>query len=91
VVSVKPFWVWHDATIPGHVFLCVMGLMLLRYLQWELRELKLSMAELVERLERIKVVLVRTSEGKPKLVLEQMGREEALIFGRLNLGKYIPS
>jgi transposase len=91
VVSVKPFWVWHDATVPGHVFLCVMGLMLLRYLQWELRELKLSMAELVERLERIKVVLVRTSEGKPKLVLEQMGREEALIFGRLNLGKYIPS
>ena len=38
VVSVKPFWVWHDAAVPGHVFLCVMGLLLLRYLQWELRD-----------------------------------------------------
>jgi transposase len=25
VVSVKPFYLWHDATVPGHVFLCVMG------------------------------------------------------------------
>ena len=25
VVSVKPFWGWHDATVAGHTFLCVMG------------------------------------------------------------------
>ena len=91
VVSVKPFYLWHDATVPGHVFLCVMGLLLLRYLQWELRELHLSMKELVELLERIRVVLVRTADGSPKMVLEQMGREEALVFTRLNLGRYIPS
>ncbi len=60
VVSVKPFYLWHDATVPGHVFLCVMGLLLLRYLQWELREFHLSMKELVELLERIRVVLVQT-------------------------------
>ncbi len=91
VVSVKPFYLWHDATVPGHVFLCVMGLLLLRYLQWELRELHLSMKELVELLERIRVVLVRTEDGSPKLVMEQMGREEALVFSRLNLGRFIPS
>ena len=38
VISIKPVWVWNDASIPGHVFLCVMGLMLLRYLQWEARD-----------------------------------------------------
>jgi transposase len=91
VVSVKPFYLWHDATVPGHVFLCVMGLLLLRYLQWELRELHLSMKELVELLERIRVVLVRTEDGSPKLVMEQMGRKEALVFSRLNLGRFIPS
>ena len=84
-------WVWNDAAIPGHIFLCVMGLLLLRYLQWELRELKLSMPKLVELLERIRVVLVRGPDGSPKMVLEQMDREEALVFSKLNLGRFIPS
>ena len=91
VVSVKPFWVWHDATVAGHTFLCVMGLLLLRYLQWELRDLDLSMKELVEGLERIRVVLVRGEEGKPEMVLERMSREGAELFTRLNLGQFIPS
>lgn len=91
VVSVKPFWGWHDAAVPGHVFLCVMGLLLLRYLQWELRDDPVTIKELVEGLERIKVVLVQTPEGKPRLVLEKMGREEARIFSRLNLHQYIPT
>jgi transposase len=91
VVSVKPFYLWHDATVPGHVFLCVMGLLLLRYLQWELRELQLSMKQVVEILERIRVVLVRGADGTPKLVMEQMEREEALVFSKLNLGRFIPA
>jgi transposase len=91
VVSVKPFSLWHDPTVPGHVFLCGMGLLLLRYLQWELRELNLSMPRLVELLERIRVVLVRGPDGSLEMVLEQMGREEALVFSKLNMGRFIPS
>ncbi len=90
VVSVKPFYLWHDATVPGHAFLCTMGLLLLRYLQWELRGLNLSMKVLVEALERIRVALVRTPEGKAKLVLEQMGASEARIYKALNLQRFIP-
>jgi transposase len=90
VVSVKPFYLWHDATVPGHAFLCVMGLLLLRYLQWELRTLKLSMKELVEALEGIRVALVRTPEGRPKIVLEQMGAREARVHKALNLQRFIP-
>ena len=74
----------------GHTFLCVMGLLLLRYLQWELRDLDLSIKELVEGLEKIRVVLVRGKEGKPELVLERMSREGAQLFTRLNLGRFIP-
>ncbi len=37
VVSLKLMWVRHDASVPGYMFVCVMGLMLLRYLQWEAR------------------------------------------------------
>ncbi|MDE1822295.1 MAG: hypothetical protein KGI98_15760, partial [Euryarchaeota archaeon] len=75
----------------GHLFLCAMGLLLLRYLQWEMRAQDLSMKELVEALEAIKVVLVRTTEGKPRLVLEKMGREEAQVFTGLKLDQMIPA
>ena len=58
VISIKPVWVWNDAAVPGHVFLCVMGLMLLRYLQWEARDPQLSVKELTERLGKIRVAVV---------------------------------
>lgn len=90
VVSVKPFYLWHDATVPGHAFLCTMGLLLLRYLQWELRALKLSMKELVEALDGIKVVLPRTTEGKAKLVLEKLGPKETQVYKALDLQRFIP-
>lgn len=53
--------------------------------------MKLSMPKLVEHLERIRVVLVRGPDGSPKMVLEQMDREEARVFSKLNLGRFIPS
>lgn len=90
VMSVKPVWVWNEASVPGHVFLCVMGLLLLRYLQWELRDLGLTMKRLLEALDGIRVVLVRTPEGRPQLGLEQMGETAARVFSRLNLGRYLP-
>jgi transposase len=90
VMSVKPFWVWHDATVAGHTFLCVMGLMLLRYLQWELRDLDLSIKELVEGLEKIRVLLVRGEKGRTEMVLERISREGTELFTRLNLGQFIP-
>ena len=43
------------------------------------------MAKLVELLERIRVVLVRSPGGTPKKALEQMDRKEALVFSKLNL------
>ena len=48
------------------------------------------MKELVEALESLKVVLVRTLEGKPRLVLEKMGHEVAQVFTGLKLDQMIP-
>jgi len=90
VLSVKPVWVWSDASVPGHVFLCVMGLMLLRYLQWEVRELDLSMKELLDALGSIRVAAVKTDGGRPELVVESMNRHQARVFEELHLGKLIP-
>ena len=64
VISVKPVWARNPAAVPGHVFLCVMGLLLLRYLQWEARDRGLSNKQLVERLEGIRLGVV-TRGGRP--------------------------
>ena len=89
VISIKPVWVWHDANVPGHLFLCVMGLMLLRYLQWEVRDLHLSVKELTERLGKIRVAVVMV-EKRPQWVMEEMGIEEAQLAARFKLLEQLP-
>lgn len=90
VMSVKPVWVWDEAEVRAHAFLCVMGLTLYRWLQWKVRDLSLSMKELVEALEGIRVGTLRTASGTPQLVVEEMTREQARLFSRLKLGDLIP-
>ncbi|MGH9917613.1 MAG: IS1634 family transposase, partial [Nitrososphaerales archaeon] len=90
VISIKPMWVWHDANVPGHMFVCVMGLTLLRYLQWEAKELRLSMKELVDRLGKIRLAVVMNEEGRLKWVLEEMGLEEADLVKRFELLNEMP-
>ena len=89
VISIKPVWVWHDANIPGHLFLCVMSLTLLRYLQWEARDLHLSVKELVERLGKIWVAVVNQG-GRPGWVVEEMGIAEAQLASRIKLLEELP-
>lgn len=54
------------------------------------RGLDLSMKEVVEALEKIRVVLVRGEKGEPEPVLEWTSREGAQHFARLNMGRFIP-
>jgi transposase len=90
VMSVKPVWVWDEGEVRGHVFLCVMGLMLYRWLQWRVRPTGISLKRMVEELDGIRLGVVRTAEGKPELVVEEMNRRQAQLFSRLKLGDLIP-
>lgn len=95
VISAKPVWVWHDAAVPGHIFLCVMGLLLLRYLQWEAKGLGVSVKEMVEELEGIRVGIVsRGGEpgagGKTELVVERMNARQAELASRFKLLEMLP-
>jgi transposase len=91
VLSVKPVWVWNDSAVAGHVFLCVLGLMLLRYLQWESRELGLSIPTMMEELEKVRIAILRTPEGRPKIVLEQMTKTQAQLVEKFGLLKLLPN
>lgn len=90
VMWVKPVRLRDGAAVPGDVFLCVMGLMLLRYLEWEARDLGVSMKAMVEALDEIRLGLVRTPDGKPHWAVEQMDRLPVRLFSRLQLGDLVP-
>ena len=62
----------------------------LRYLEWEARDLGISLKAMVEALDEIRLGLVRTNEGKPRLAVEQMVRLPARLFSRFQLGDLVP-
>lgn len=88
-MGVKPIWVWHEAAVPGHLFVYGMGLMLRRSLQWNVWDLGFSRKELVETLERIRLV-VAVRAGTPQIVLEQLESREAELVERLRLLEFVP-
>lgn len=90
VLSVKPVWVWNDAAIPGHIFLCVMGLMLLRYLQWRTRERGLSVPALLDSLGGIRLIVAKDPAGKPQLLLESIDWLQGQLISDLGLMDLVP-
>ena len=95
MISMKPVWVWHEAAVPGHAFLVVMGLMLLRYLLWEAKDLGLTVKELVETLEGIRVGVVSREgkpggKGAPEVILESMTKRQAELATKFHLTEMLP-
>jgi hypothetical protein len=45
---------------------------------------------MAEILDRIRLAVVADNKRKPQLVIEEMNAEEAKIFTKLNLSRYIP-
>ena len=93
MIPIKPINVRTDQHIRAHVFICVMGLLFYRYIQWKLKKkgLNHSTMELDELLNGIRLAMVFTGSNKKKgnLVVEQMNREEAKVFSALDMAEYI--
>jgi transposase len=92
LVPLKPVHVRTDEHIRAHVFICIMGLLFHRYLQWKLRSAGLTYTtkSLVELLDNIRLALVLTDKNrKGKFLIERMSSEEAGVFSALGLGRHI--
>jgi len=93
LVPVKPVHVRTDQHIRAHVFVCVMGLLFYRYIQWKLRRLKLmySTMGLDAILDGIRLAIVVNGAQKKtgKFVIEQMNKDEAQVFSALNMAEFI--
>jgi transposase len=93
LIPIKPVYVRKDVKIRAHVFLCVMGLLLFNYLLYVIDDQELTIQKLSNNLEKIRMGLVHNRKGEKNVefVIEEMNKETAEIFTKLQLGDYIPS
>ena len=91
---VMPIYHRKDWRIREHTFLCVMGLLLYRYVQLRLektQKVRTPIGALVARLKRIRLGVVSVDEGKAvRAKLERMGPEEQRIVKALGLAALVP-
>ena len=93
LIPIKPVYVRKDVKIRAHVFLCVMELLLHNYLLHLIDDQELTIQKLSNNLEKIRMGLVHNRKGEKnaEFVIEEMNKETAEIFTKLQLGDYIPS
>lgn len=94
LVPLKPVHVRKDGRIRGHVFLCVVGVVFLRYLLWRLKEEGKSVSDsaLLERLDGVRIALVKV-EGRHRgeFRMEELDVEEERLAKALKLAEFVPN
>lgn len=73
-----------------------MGLMLLRYLQWEAKDLGFTVKELVATLEGIRIGVVSQGgepgkKGIPEVILESMTKRQAELVTKFRMTELLPN
>ena len=90
LVPIGPIHHHRDFNIRAHIFLCIMGMLFYRYLAWKCKTFHMSLRQLVDELEGIRIAIVEDKRGnKTKLVIEEMGTKQARLFSQLDLGRFI--
>ncbi|MBW2976924.1 IS1634 family transposase [Candidatus Woesearchaeota archaeon] len=90
LVPVGPINHHTDFNIRAHIFLCIIGMIFYRYMAWKCKNLRLSLGQLMEELESIRIALVQEKlGGKVEMVVEEMGAKQAKLFSLLYLGEFI--
>ncbi len=91
LIPLKPMYVRKDDKIRAHVFLRVMGLLLYNYLLLKINKSGLSVPYLSEILDKIRIELVSDDLKHAEFVVEELNRESADLFNKLDLVEYIPN
>jgi len=92
LIPLKPTYVRKDVMIRAHVFLCVMGLLLYNYLLYLIEDTGLSIMKLADYLDQMRLGLVFNDKNSKnaEFIIEDMNKETAEVFSKLQLGRYIP-
>lgn len=92
LIPVKPFYSRKDPRLKAHIFICVLSMILYRYMQWKLKDMNLSENRLNEELRGMRLAFIKEEGSNSiKKVLENMSPEQMELYSKLNLGKYLPN
>lgn len=90
LVPIPPFFVRKEDMVRAHIFLCILGMLFIRYLKRKLNKLSVSAVKMMEELGSLRVALImdmRTNEVALKV--ESMSPVQAHIFSELKLDRYL--
>jgi transposase len=90
LIPIKPFYSRKDSRLKVHIFICILSMVLYRYMQWKLKEMALSENRLNEELKGMRLAFIK-QEGSNSVrkVLENMTVEQMKVYSQLNLEKYM--
>ena len=91
---VMPIYHRLDKRIRAHTFMCVMGLLFYRYIQWKIDEAigeSMPMGRMVSILKRIRLGGLIINDNDVRFKLERMGVEEKEIVKILKIDALVPN
>ena len=90
LIPIKPFFHRDDFHLRVHIFICVLSMILYRYMLWKLKDIKLSEGNTIKIIRDIRLVFIKeTNSNSVEKVLEHMTPEQIKIYTTLNLERYM--
>ncbi|MCL4383179.1 IS1634 family transposase [Candidatus Marsarchaeota archaeon] len=90
LIPIKPFFHRDDFHLRVHIFICVLSMILYRYMLWKLRDIKLSDGNITKMIRDIRLAFIKgTNSNSVEKVLEHMTPEQIKIYTTLNLERYM--
>lgn len=91
VLPIPPINHRKDNRIKAHVFLCVIGILMFRYMMWKIEGLGLTDEEVLEALDGIEISLIQDKKRhRMRWIVNQLDLHQATIFTRLGLERFLP-
>ena len=59
LISVKPFYHKKDTRLRAHIFICILSLLLYRYMLWKLKYINFSETQIVEELKEMRLAFIK--------------------------------
>jgi transposase len=91
LIPVKPIYSRLDNRLKAHIFVCVLSLIMYRYMIRKLKQLELSESRIVEEIKNMRIAFIKQENSNSiKKVMETMTKEQIQIYNTLKLERFLP-